>query len=306
VNRIGVVTHVRPRMGTLLAISTVAGGLDVRARHLRAAFEIAARCERVMSRHDPDSDVSRLNRLAGAAGGLRAPELARVLRVARGLSRHLGGAFEPTIAPAIDLWRRAVRRDRLPSLRSITTTLAKIGARAVAIEGDRVSLPCRGTAIDLDGFGKGLALDCIAARLKRTRPRPTLLNFGESSLMAVGRPVAGPWAILLRNPSGGFAGRFHLVDRACATSSTLARPLRVGGRIVGDIIDPRTGTPVARRAQVTVIADSAAAAEAIATALIVLGRDAIDGIARGMGVEACWVDADGICATPRFGFRSIG
>jgi thiamine biosynthesis lipoprotein len=237
---------------------------------------------------------------------LHAPELARVLRVARDLSRHLGGAFEPTIAPVIDLWRRAVRRDRLPSPHSITTTRAKIGARAVAIEGDRVSLPCRGAAIDLDGFGKGLALDRIAARLRRTRPGPTLLNFGESSLMAIGRRASGPWSILLRNPSGGFAGRFRLVDRACATSSTLARPLRVGGRIVGDIIDPRTGTPVARRAQVTVIADSAAVAEAIATALIVLGRDAVDGIARDMGVEVCWIDADGICVTPRFGFRSIG
>jgi thiamine biosynthesis lipoprotein len=169
-----------------------------------------------------------------------------------------------------------------------------------------VSLPCRGAAIDLDGFGKGLALDRIAARLKRTRSRPTLLNFGESSLMAVGRPAASLWSILLRNSSGGFAGRFRLVNRACATSSTLARPLRVGGHIVGDIIDPRTGMPVARRVQVTVIADSAAAAEAIATALIVLGRDAVDRIARGMGVEVCWIDADGICATPRFGFRSIG
>ena len=169
-----------------------------------------------------------------------------------------------------------------------------------------MSLPRRGAAIDLDGFGKGLALDRIAARLKRTRSRPTLLNFGESSLMAVGRPAAGPWSILLRNPSGGFAGRFRLVDRACATSSTLARPLRVGGRIVGDIIDPRTGMPVARRVQVTVIADSAAVAEAVATALIVLGRDAVDRIARGMGVEVCWIDADGIRATPRFGFRSIG
>jgi thiamine biosynthesis lipoprotein len=296
---------VRPRMGTLLAVSMAAGNSGARARHVGAAFDIAARCERLMSRQDPESEVSRLNRLAGEPAGLRAPELVRILRVARGLSRRLEGAFDPTIAPVIDLWRRAARRGRRPSSRSVAAAVARVGVDGLAIARDRVALTCPGTAIDLDGFGKGLALDRIAGGLRRARCAPTLLNFGESSLLAAGRPPGGPWSILLRHPSGGFAGRFPLADRACSTSSTRGRPLRVGGRIVGDIIDPHTGQPVPRRAQVTVVAASAAAAEAIATALVVLGRDAVDGIARRMGAEVCWIDAAGVHTTPRFGLERV-
>ena len=96
-------------MGTLLAVSMAAGHPGAHAHHVGAAFDIAARCDRLMSRHDPESDVSRLNRLAGEAAGLWAPELARILRVARGLSRRLEGAFDPTVGALIDLWRAPLR-----------------------------------------------------------------------------------------------------------------------------------------------------------------------------------------------------
>jgi thiamine biosynthesis lipoprotein len=291
-------------MGTLLAVS-VAGRSDERARHVRSAFEIAARCERVMSRHDPDSDISRLNRSAGTGAEIHVPDLARILRVARGLSRRLEGAFDPTIAPLIEAWGRSARRERAPSPAAVADALARVGARTLRIAGDRVSLLVRGASVDLDGFGKGLALDRIAARLRRTRCAPAILNFGESSLVAVGRPAGRSWSIALRDPRGGFAGAFVLRDRACSTSSTFGRPLRAGARIVGDIIDPRTGRAVACHAQVTVVARSAAAAEAVSTALIVLGRGAVDSIADRMKAEVCWIDDGGICATPRFGLRRI-
>ena len=60
-----------------------------------------------------------------------------------------------------------------------------------------------------------------------------------------------------------------------------------------------------RRAQVTVVAASAAAAEAIATALVVLGRDAVDDVARRMAAEVCWIDAAGVHTSPRFGLERV-
>jgi thiamine biosynthesis lipoprotein len=298
----GVVTAVRPRMGTLLAVSAPAAapGAPLVAEPV---FAIARRCEGLMNRHDPTSALSRLNASAGTAAGLADAELTGVLRAARRLTRRLEGAFDPTVGSLIDLWRRSAARGAVPNSRSIARTLAGTGPVALAITGATVSLPRAGTSIDLDGVAKGLALDRIAAALRAGRCGSAFLNFGESSLVAIGRPPRGRWSVTLRNPFGGFAGEFTLRDRACSTSSTFARRLRVRARATGDIIDPRTGRPVTRDAQVTVVAASAAVAEAVSTALLVLGPDAVDRIARRFCVDVCWIDRSGVRTTPWFALR---
>jgi FAD:protein FMN transferase len=267
------VTFIRPRMGTLLALTLPASSAGSHPRRVAALFDIARRYEGVMSRHDSTSDLARLNRSAGSPAGVASRDLARIVRAACRLSRHLHGAFDPTVG--------------------------SVGPDAIEMAGDRVALSHPRSAIDLDGFGKGLTLDRIAAWLRRRRYGAAFLNFGESSLIAVGRPPRGPWSVLLRNPFGGFAGAFTLEDRACSTSATFARPARIGRRVTSDVIDPRTGQPVRHDAQVTVLASSAATAEAISTALLVLGRDAVDEIARRMRVDVCWVDRSEIYTVPR-------
>src|SRR5262249_54557449 len=240
-------------------------------------------------------DVSRLNRTAGPLIGLASRELARILRVARRLSRSLAGAFDPTIGPLCALWRGA----SIPSDDSTRQALCHAGQGSLRISGERVTLSHPRSAIDLAGFGKGLTRDRIGAWLRRRGCTTALLTFGESSLVAVGRPAAQRWPVLLRHPFGDFAGQFSLEDRACSTSAAFARSHRIGNRTVSDVIDPRTGRPVARDAQVTVVADSAAAAEAVSTALLVLGREAVDDIARRMNVDVCWIDRSGMYTVPR-------
>lgn len=298
-----IVTHVRPRMGTLLALSMPAAGSDEHARHARAAFDVAARGERVMSRYEATSDLSRLNRAAGIPTGVRSAELARILRTARNLSRRLEGAFDPTVGPLLDLWRGAARCGHPPSGGTLERALARVGSGALRVTGDRIALPRRGMAVDLDGFAKGLALDRIASTLRRDGCASAFLNFGESSLMAIGRPPEGRWRVVLRDPLGGFVGEFTLRDRACSTSATFGQRLQVGSRTVGHIVDPRTGQPLTRPAQVTVVAASAATAEAVSTALLVLGRGAVDRIAHRLHVDVCWIDRAGIYTTPWFVLR---
>jgi thiamine biosynthesis lipoprotein len=300
VNALGTVTHVRPRMGTLLALTLPTDDVEQSRLYARIAFDVARRWERVMSRHDPTSDLSRLNRTAGSTAGLDLPDLARALRAARALSRRLGGAFDPTVGSLLELWRGAARRGQPPSVRHLRRALGSAGASALEITGTRIALPRERTSVDLDGFGKGVALDRVGDALRRARCASALLNFGESSLVAIGHPPRGRWSIALRNPFGGFAGAFTLRDRACSTSAARRRPLRVGGRTLGDAIDPRTGRPIARDAQVTVVAASAAAAEAISTALLVLGRSAIHEVSARMRVDVCWIDRSGVYTTTWF------
>lgn len=292
---IAAITHVRPRMGTFLALSIAAGAAECQSQCVQMAFRLATRCERIMSRHHPDSDLSRLNRRAG----LRSPALAAILRTARRLSGSLEGAFDPTIGPVVDLWRAASRRGCPPSRAALHRARAAVGAGLLHVSGERVRLARAEMVLDLGGLGKGVALDRIASFLARRRCAPGILNFGESSLIAVGASSPG-WRVALRHPRGGFAGEFTLRDRACSTSAALGRPMSVGGRVVGDVIDPRSGRPLERLAQVTVLARTATVAEATSTALLILGRGAVERIAERMAVEVCWIDESGICTTPGF------
>jgi thiamine biosynthesis lipoprotein len=292
-------------MGTLLAVTLAHDDLAAHGELLSAVFDTATACERVMSVHRADSALSRLNARAGDPGGIASPPLAHALRLARELAEVSGGAFDPTIGPVLDVWREASRRGVWPSPRRLAAACGAVGWRAIDVRGSRVALRHPAAAVDLGGFGKGLALDLIADRLRRQGCAAALLNFGESSLVALGRPRGGRWRIALRHPRGGFAGEFPLGRRACSTSATLGRPLRVGSRRVGHVIDPRTGRPVRGCRQVTVLSRSAAVAEAASTAMLVSGPSAFEELARRLRVDACWIDDAGIVATPWFPLRRL-
>jgi thiamine biosynthesis lipoprotein len=296
-------TQVRPRMGTLLAVSLPAPGSEDQQGYARTAFDSAARAERIMSRHDPESPLNCLNRRAGQPTGTRSPELAPIVRAACHLSKQLNGAFDPTVAPVLDLWRAAAHRGRAASQRELRHALSCVGPEGIVVRGDHIALTRPGMALDLGAFGKGVALDHIAAMLRQEGCSSAFVNFGESSLLAIGRPPGTHWSVALRDPFGDFVGEFVLRDRAASTSSTVSQTVRVRRRVVGHIVDPRTGEPLSGVAQVTVLGESAAIVEAVSTALLVLGRGAIDEIADRMQVDVCWIDVSGIYTTPRFLLR---
>ena len=296
------VTHVRPRMGTLLAVTLPAehSGLSPEVSRV---FGTATAWERVMSHHAMATPLTRLNRRAGDPRGVVSRALAAAVGLGRDLAARTGGAFDPTVAPLSRLWRDAARRGRLPSAPELERARRLVGWRTIEIHASRVVLRTRGMALDLGALGKGIALDRIARGLRRGGCRSALVNFGESSLVAIGGPHRGRWRIALRHPDGGFAGEFILNDRACSTSATGGQTVRLGRMVLGHIVDPRTGKPLHRRAQVTVLAPSATVAEAVSTALLVLGPRAMERLARDFGIDACWIDRAGIRTTAGFELR---
>jgi len=182
-------------MGTLLAATLPVGESDVHARHVATIFETAGVCEDVMSRHRPDAGVSRLNARAGDPEGIVSAELARVLALARRLSIATDGAFDPTITPVFEAWRRASARGRMPSARRLRATLGLVGCRRITIAGSRVSLERAGMAIDLGGARKR-----SRARSHRGSTATRAVRVGHAELRGVeparhrppsGRPVDG-------------------------------------------------------------------------------------------------------------------
>jgi FAD:protein FMN transferase len=294
------VTRVRPRMGTLLCV-TVRD--DARRpvgepRAFGVAFELARRAEALLSVHDPASALSELNRRAGGDAVI-SRDLAAAMRAARRLAEATEGAFDPTIGVLLRLWRRAAHAGRSPSRADVVRARAAVDWRTIEVRGDRTRLARRGVSVDLSAFGKGVALDAIARALGR-RGVSGVLNFGESSLRAVGASPPAGWRVLLRHPRLGFAGSFVLRHGGCSTSAAYGQRARIGARVLGHVVDPRTGWPVRAHAHVTVLAASAAVAEAASTALLVLGPDALDRIAERLGIEACWIDRTRVRTTRGF------
>src|SRR5262249_20047664 len=133
---------------------------------------------------------------------------------------------------------------------------------------DEIDL-ARGAGLELGGVGKGYGADRIAERLRELGADSALVNFGQSSIVAVGPPsVRPPWVVWVRRGTT-LDGPLVLRDIALSTSATFGQSARVNRQSIGHIIDPRSGWPLTRAAQATVLAPSGAEAEAWSKALLV-------------------------------------
>jgi FAD:protein FMN transferase len=231
--------------------------------------------ERAWSRFLPGSDVSRLNAAGGRAVGV-GPDTVALLRTARRYWQLTDGQFDPTVHAAMlahgyDRDLAAVRAAGAPA-----PAAARPAPGCAGLEVDaagRARLPA-GVGFDPGGIGKGLAADLVAAELLARGAAGALVNVG-GDLRAAGR-APGPygWVVTVPDPydAGRERARLALDDAGVATSSTLRRRWTAGGREVHHVLDPATGRPTGEElVAVTVVAGSAAWAEAVTKAVLVSG-----------------------------------
>ena len=186
------------------------------------------------------------------------------------------GAFDPTSGPLIALWRRCRDDSRIPTDEEVGGVLEQTGIEHVAF--DEVARTVRfdrpGVELNLGGIGKGYALDRAGELLAEQGLGDWLFHGGHSSILARGdHNNLGGWPVGIKNPlfpKERFA-TILLRDQAMSTSGSSIQYFRHGGRRYGHILDPRTGWPVEDRLSVTVLAPTAAQADALSTAFFVLG-----------------------------------
>jgi FAD:protein FMN transferase len=285
----------RYAMGTLLEITLHGSDAATLARARDAVSERIDALDARMSRFASESDVSRLNRRAGGAPLAVDPAVRDILGEAVRMATLTRGAFDVSVGPLVDLWVRAAADDALPGPDALADARARVGVDGIRIAADgRVALRA-GTSIDLGGLAKGYALDCALRVLAAHGVESALLNFGQSSLWALGRPPdALGWRLLVRAPQGGFAGVIVLRDQALSVSGSLGQWSEIAGRRFGHVLDPRSGWPLTRRREALVVAPTATLAEALSTALLVLGEtEGIALVQAQPGCEALLLDADG-------------
>nr|WP_272876874.1 FAD:protein FMN transferase [Neoroseomonas terrae] len=283
-------------MGTTWSVRCV---MDDDVASLRPAIE--RRLERVnaeMSSWRAGSDLCRFNRLPAGGAQMLPAGFRSVIGCALATAAATGGAFDPTMGPLVDLWGFGAVptvHDGPPPDDEIAAALGRVGWQRLRFDAaGRLVQPGR-VALDLSGIAKGYAVDLVAEGLEAVGVASYLVEIGGELGGRGVKPDGSPWWVALERPgqqgSPGYVVALH--DLGVATSGDYRRRFEHGGTIYGHTIHPRSGRPTPPDiAAVTVLHRRCMQADALATALAVLGLPAgLDHAAR-HGIAALIVARD--------------
>lgn len=270
-------------MGTTFSVKVVAPpeNLDLPAlqRDIQAVLD---GINNAMSTYLDDSELSRFNASDSVDWIEVSPELCHAVEAARVVSEFTGGAFDVTVGPLVNLWGFGPSESAFepPGNDTLTAAMQDIGYTKLGVDCTMPALrkASAGVYVDLSAFAKGYAVDQVAELLDARELPDYLVEIGGEMRMRGNNTRSEPWAIAIETPDRSartVQTVVHLSDAAMATSGDYRNFFEHEGRFYSHTIDPRTGYPVAHNgASVTVVADTAAFADAAATALLVLGPDA--------------------------------
>jgi len=244
------------------------------------ALERIHAAERWMSIYRDDSEISAANRLAGRQRITASAEFRQLLELSARLHTLTAGAFDLASGRLTQLWRNARKAGRLPEPEEVESARGACGFRHVQFDEACGTLTFSHPDLLLDpgAIGKGLALDDAAAWLSTRDDAPAdfLIHGGHSSLIArgghnqhVGFPVGLGNPLLTRQRMATLL----LQNQALGTSGSNIQFFRHAGRRYGHILDPATGWPAEGVLSATVLAPSAAIADALSTAFFAIGPE---------------------------------
>jgi thiamine biosynthesis lipoprotein len=267
--------------------------------------------ERLMSTYRADSELSRLNRAPAGTPFPLSAETYAVLALAAEVARDTGGAFDVTVAPLVDAWGFGPSRDRrVVAEEERRALLARVGPDRLALEPSRrEAMKARAdVAADLSAIAKGYGVDHAARALDALGVANYMVEAG-GEVRTRGRNADGaPWQIAIEAPDAMPQRPWFVVplaDRSLATSGDYRIYFEQDGRRYCHEIDPGTGRPIDHGlASVSVVAADCARADALATALMVMGETRGAAFAAERGIAAYFIARDGpqlrARATPAF------
>ena len=275
----------RMLMGTLLEVSVHAADAASAERASEAAYDEVAAVEAALSSWRPSSALSAMNQQAGEPPRRRPTVLIDFLVRSRAWSQATGGAVDITAGPLVKLWRRGAATDDMPDTAEIDAARALVGDDILLLDpvNAQAGLTRAGAALDAGAIAKGYALDRAAAELKRHGISSALLNFGGQVLATAPGPDHAPWRVRFRSAP---TVELLLDAGSVAVTGDSERALKIGARALSHVVDPRTGHPVTAMKSVMVHADNATDADALSTALFVMGDDEAVRWATERGVSA--------------------
>lgn len=274
-------------------------------------FYVFRRVDAQMSEWKQGSPLATVNRAAGAEAVVVPEDLRSVIQRGLELSRLTEGAFDLTWAALWGVWDFRASQPRIPEASVLRQRVALVDYREVELD-DRagtVRLRRAGMKLGLGGIAKGHALDQVAALLRRSGVPSFMVSAGGQVLVG-GRRGDRPWRVGIRHPRGArdeYLAVLHLTDTSASTSGDYEHYFVRDGVRYHHIIDPRTGMPARGLRSATVISRDATLADALSTALMVLGRErALALVERRDDVEAVLIDDQGRLHASRGARRLLG
>jgi thiamine biosynthesis lipoprotein len=283
----------RLMMGTIIEIVVSGRDTEQLEAAIEAAFAEMTRLDRLLSRHYQDSDVTRLSQ--SDEGGKVAPETAEVITLGLDVARRSNGAFDMTLGRLKALWGIDEENPRIPEQAAIDQAIEGTGPRAIELDGFNLVKRSPQLMVDLGGIAKGYAVDRAIGILKKHAVTDAAVNAG-GDMYLLGQHPEHPWRIGIQHPreQGGILTTVQVRDRAVVTSGDYERFFEQDGQRYHHIFNPQTGWPARGCQSATVITDSVALGDALATALFVLGpQQGLELLADYPGTEGLIVAADG-------------
>jgi thiamine biosynthesis lipoprotein len=284
-------------MDTTVEITALGEDEEFVSAALEQAFSELRRIEARYSFYREDSVISRINQAAGIRPVEVDEETLKIITESLEFSRISRSAFDISFAALSGWWNPAQPPESLPTSADLKPVLEKVGYEKIKVDPvERTVFFLKdGMRIDLGGVVKGYAVDRAIHVLREAGVRDALVNVG-GDLRAMGRHRGRAWRIGIQNPRrrGGLLGRMSVEDKAVATSGDYERFFMLDGRRYSHIIDPRTGFPAGGCQSVTVVADTAMFADALATAVFVLGaKEGLSLIESLPRVQGLVIDSEG-------------
>ncbi|MCO6430946.1 MAG: FAD:protein FMN transferase [Deltaproteobacteria bacterium] len=280
-------------MGTTLEITLCPGS---ERRVMNRAFEIAQELDDMLSNYKSSSEVSKLNNADMTEAVPLSLDLLELLELSLELNKLTFGAFDITVGSLTQLWREAEVSGMAPESSAISAAKSSIGSKWLSVDKNArtAAFLKPGMAIDTGGIGKGFAVDRIVKMLRESKVECALVNFGHSSSYAFGSPKeSDAWRLSIDFPNTPSYGVLELKNAALSASDTFGRPVKAGGVITGNIVDPRTGNELNTPKRSVVTTTSAAAAEALSKALLILNEEEIARLRSSIDFEYLLVDQRG-------------
>jgi len=263
-------------LGTLCHITLFEQGQD---KVYNDVFARIREIENRMSVNIPSSDVSRVNAAAGTEPVQVHEETFAVISQALHYAKLSGGAFDPTVGPLVSLWGIGGGNPRVPSQAEIDEVLPLVNWQDVELDekAHSVFLTRRGMALDLGAIAKGYAADQAAAVIRSAGIRRAIVNLGGNIAACGERRNGKPWRVGVQNPNGDrneYIGILQATEKSVVTSGVYERFFEEEGRRYHHIFSPADGYPAdSGLLSVTIIAPFSVDADALSTAVFVLGLE---------------------------------
>ena len=256
--------------------------------------------EALLTFNAPEGDIYKLNENAGKKNVALDPETVKIINKAQEISELSKGAFDVTIGPVVKSWGIGTNQEHVPTKEELKKLLTLVNYKDLYVDEKSAGLKKAGQMVDLGGIAKGYAGDVARDIYKKNGIQSAFINLGGNVVTLGNKPDGSPWRVGIRNPrpsgieGGEIVGAVSVTGKAVVTAGDDQRYFEADGQRYHHIIDPHTGYPArSDLMSVTLVTDSSLDADAIDTAVFILGLEKGKELIRQYGgIEAVFITTD--------------